>query len=78
MNATWLTVDFDDLRHVPSFVGHPTRSKHTFDEVAKAGLQETLSEQFVQGMHGFTSWLETNTYPVTPVSYTHLTLPTKA
>ena len=65
MNATWLTVDFDDLRHVPSFVGHPTRSKHTYDEVVKAGLQETLSEQFIQGMHGFTSWLESNTYPVT-------------
>tara|TARA_B100000767_G_scaffold273936_1_gene305487 strand:+ start:825 stop:1571 length:747 start_codon:yes stop_codon:yes gene_type:complete len=46
-------------------VGHPTRSKHTYDEVEKAGLRETLSEKFIQGMHGFTSWLDTNSYPVT-------------
>lgn len=65
MNATWLTVDFDDMRHVPSYSGHPTRSKHTYDQIAEAGLRETLSENFVQGMHGFSSWLETNTFPVT-------------
>lgn len=65
MNATWLTVDFDDIRHVPSYSGHPTRSKHTYDEIAHSGLRESLSEKFVQGMHGFSSWLETNTFPVT-------------
>ena len=65
MNATWLTVDFDDVRHIPSFYGHPTRSKHAYEYIIESGLQETLSEQFVQGMHGFTSWLETNTHPVT-------------
>lgn len=31
----------------------------------ETGIHETLSEQFLQGMHGFTSWLDTNEYPVT-------------
>lgn len=65
MNATWLTVDFDDVRHIPSFYGHPTRSKHTYDSITGSGLQETLSEKFVQGMRGFSAWLETNAHPVT-------------
>lgn len=65
MNGTWLTVDFDDERHVPSFSGHPTRSKHTYEEVEKSGIRETLSEQFVQGMDGFTDWLDTHVFPVT-------------
>ena len=65
MNATWLTVDFDDLRHIPSFYGHPTRSKHTYQYIKESRMQDALSEQFIQGMRGFTSWLETHTHPVT-------------
>lgn len=65
MNATWLTVDLDDKRHIPSFYGHPKRSKHSYAHIIESKVQETLSEQFVQGMRGFTSWLATNTHPVT-------------
>lgn len=65
MNSTWLTVDFDDKRHLPSFCGHPKRSKHTYEHVIETGLHETLSKEFVEGMQGFEAWLETNNHPVT-------------
>ena len=78
MKRTWLTVDFDDLRHVPSAQGHPTRSKRPV-----TGNQ--LSEPYTSAMKSFEAWLDTTTHPLTlfviadlfeSVSYTHLTLPT--
>ena len=55
---TWLTIDTDDVRHVPSNQGHPTRSK------PDQGLPD-LSERFKLGLKGFASWMRTHDYPVT-------------
>ena len=57
MKRTWLTVDFDDLRHVPSAQGHPTRSKKP---VEARGLSKTCL-----GLERFEAWLEGNEHPVT-------------
>lgn len=65
MKATWLTVDFDDERHVPRFSGHPTRSRHAQAYIEEAGLNKQLSEPFKAGMKGFEEWLGTNSHPVT-------------
>ena len=58
MKRTWLTVDFDDLRHVPSAQGHPTRS-------TKPVEQQGLSEAYEIGLQQFEAWLESNQHPVT-------------
>ena len=55
---TWLTIDTDDVRHVPSNQGHPTRSNPN-------PTLPQLSEQFKSGMKGFTSWMRTHDYPLT-------------
>ena len=65
MKATWLTVDFDDERHVPRFSGHPTRSQHDQTHIEQAELDKQLSESFKIGMKGFEEWLRTNSHPVT-------------
>ena len=58
MKRTWLTVDFDDLRHVPSAQGHPTRSKDSPED-------KVLSERYKVALKGFESWLASATHPVT-------------
>ncbi|MGB1633440.1 MAG: hypothetical protein ACPHEN_08705, partial [Candidatus Poseidoniaceae archaeon] len=58
MRRTWLTVDTDDFRHVPSNQGHPTRSK------PNAALPQ-ISDQFKQGFHRFHVWMSTHQHPVT-------------
>jgi hypothetical protein len=58
LNRVWLTVDTDDLRHVPSHQGHPTRSKPDND-------LPLLSDKFRSGMVGFKRWLNTHDRAVT-------------
>ena len=53
----WLTVDSDDLRHLPKFQGHPRRSKPI--------AQERISSTFQLGMQRFSEWLDTHNFPVT-------------
>ena len=55
---TWCTVDTDDLRHVPSHQGHPTRSK---EEEALPDYSQRLQE----GFRGFKQWMESNEVAVT-------------
>ncbi|MDP6869840.1 MAG: polysaccharide deacetylase family protein [Candidatus Poseidoniaceae archaeon] len=50
MKPVWLTVDSDDLRHVPSSQGHPTRSSGKFEE--------GTSQLMLQAMNSFRSWLD--------------------
>lgn len=57
---TWLTIDCDDIRHVPKNQGHPTRSNFDVE-----GTREQLSQQFRSGMIGFENWMETHQSPVT-------------
>ena len=57
---TWLTIDCDDIRHVPKNQGHPTRSNSKTVDSSKL-----LSEQFRNGMNGFDKWMETHQFPVT-------------
>jgi hypothetical protein len=49
---TWLTVDSDDLRHLPKHQGHPTRSTVPFH-----GNPGELSSTFRAGWQGFVSWM---------------------
>ena len=58
VRRTWLTIDTDDLRHVPSNQGHPTRSK------PNPSLPD-VSEQFREGFAGFDAWMDTHNHPVT-------------
>ena len=58
LRQTWLTIDTDDVRHVPANQGHPSRSKPD-------STLPTLSEQFKSGMKGFASWMDSHEYPVT-------------
>ena len=58
MTKTWLTVDCDDLRHIPKHYGHPTRSKQPISSTK-------LSPAFKLGMQGFETWLSTHNKPVT-------------
>lgn len=55
---TWCTVDTDDLRHVPTHQGHPTRSK------AKETLPD-YSSHLKEGFHQFKQWMESNEVAVT-------------
>ena len=59
MNA-WITIDTDDLRHLPRYQGHPTRSKHT----APTNTDD-LSEDFQRGLEGFKRWMESHGHGVT-------------
>lgn len=58
VRRTWLTVDTDDIRHVPSNQGHPTRSNPDL-------TLPNLSERFKLGMKGFVAWMDTHDLPVT-------------
>ena len=58
LKRTWLTVDFDDLRHVPSAQGHPTRSKRPV-------VGKQLSEAYISAMKAFETWLANTTHAVT-------------
>ena len=50
MKPVWLTVDTDDLRHVPKSQGHPTRSR---------GIsQQGTSKQMLEAMRSFDTWLD--------------------
>ena len=57
---TWLTVDSDDLRHLPVYQGHPTRSKQQYE-----GEHGILSLRFRQGWSGFLAWMESHDACVT-------------
>ena len=50
---TWMTVDTDDLRHLPAHQGHPTRSKAPFE-----GPLDRLSKPFTDGWNRFLDWME--------------------
>jgi len=58
LRRTWFTIDTDDVRHVPSNQGHPTRSKP--DETLPM-----ISEQFRNGVERLTSWLHRHEHPIT-------------
>lgn len=60
LNHTWLTIDCDDVRHVPKVQGHPTRSNSN-----GVGPTEKLSEQFIRGMNGFENWMDKHQSPIT-------------
>lgn len=49
----WLTVDSDDIRHLPRHQGHPTRSRHSLP-VDCAGTGP--SPELKIGMEGFSRW----------------------
>lgn len=58
MNRTWLTIDCDDIRHIPKHHGHPTRTKSPI-------ASKELSDEFKLGMQGFAAWLASHNKPVT-------------
>ena len=58
LHRTWLTIDTDDLRHVPSNQGHPTRSNPD-------NKLPDISEQFRAGIEGLRKWLGNHELPVT-------------
>ncbi len=60
LNFTWLTIDCDDLRHIPSNQGHPTRSNN----LARTKSTD-LSKRFINGMNGFEKWMNSHASPVT-------------
>ena len=56
MDPLWLTVDSDDIRHLPRHQGHPTRSHQPLpDGHEEADPSPTLRA----GMAGFAAWLDT-------------------
>ena len=57
---TWMTVDTDDLRHLPKHQGHPTRSKAAFP-----GPMDQLSQPCQQGWAGFVDWMASHQGAVT-------------
>jgi peptidoglycan/xylan/chitin deacetylase (PgdA/CDA1 family) len=57
VKPVWLTVDSDDLRHLPKHQGHPTRSKHPYSERVSIKMQ--------QAMKSFRQWLDTTRVPLT-------------
>ena len=57
---TWLTVDSDDLRHLPVYQGHPTRSTTQYD-----GGEGILSTRFRNGWNGFVQWMQGHNASVT-------------
>lgn len=52
---TWFTVDTDDIRHLPRYQGHPTRSKRRYAEEASS-----LSLTFKSGWQAFLNWMHTH------------------
>ena len=58
LDHTWLTVDCDDIRHIPKNQGHPTRSKKKINSYQ-------LSSQFSKGLIGFEKWFSSHKSPVT-------------
>ena len=58
MSLTWLTIDCDDIRHIPKHHGHPTRTKSPI-------TSDELSPAFRLGMKGFEEWLVSHDKPVT-------------
>lgn len=52
---TWMTVDADDLRHLPKHQGHPTRSTTDY-----TGTSEKASPSFRLGWSGFLRWMGTH------------------
>ena len=63
-SSTWISIDFDDHRHLPRHSGHPTRSNNS--HITSANKE--LSEDFLKGMTGLENWLNSNNYPVTFLS----------
>lgn len=57
---TWMTVDTDDLRHLPKHQGHPSRSRVPF-----TGPLDQLSPDFQRGWAGFVAWMESHQGAVT-------------
>ena len=57
---TWMTVDADDLRHLPQHQGHPTRSTVPFK-----GRSDQPSEAFRSGWEGFVRWMGSHDGAVT-------------
>ena len=57
---TWMTVDADDLRHLPRHQGHPTRSTVPFK-----GRSDQPSEAFRSGWEGFVRWMGSHDGAVT-------------
>jgi len=57
---SWLTIDSDDLRHLPIYQGHPTRSKNTY-----SGNKDELSREFRLGWTGFVNWMHTHDMGIT-------------
>lgn len=57
---TWMTVDTDDLRHLPKHQGHPTRSTVPF-----TGSLDGVSDEFQRGWKGFLNWMDTHEGAVT-------------
>ena len=57
---TWMTVDTDDLRHLPKHQGHPTRSTDPFK-----GPSDRLSPEFQEGWAGFVRWMASHRGAVT-------------
>ena len=58
MSLTWLTIDCDDIRHIPKHHGHPTRTKSPI-------ASDELSPAFRLDMKGFEEWLVSHDKPVT-------------
>ena len=58
MTYTWLTVDCDDIRHIPKHHGHPTRTKSPIQS-------NSFISRFHTGMEGFETWLSSHDKPVT-------------
>ena len=50
MHSVWLTVDSDDIRHIPTSQGHPTRSKGV--------PHEGTSPEMATAMKYFREWLD--------------------
>lgn len=57
---TWMTVDTDDLRHLPKHQGHPTRSTQPFTRPS-----DELSPEFQRGWTGFVDWMASHQGAVT-------------
>ena len=57
MQPVWLSVDSDDLRHIPSSQGHPTRSKGV--------RHQGTSDQMKRAMFSFRKWLDSTQVSLT-------------
>ncbi|MDC0056449.1 polysaccharide deacetylase family protein [Deltaproteobacteria bacterium] len=51
----WLTVDSDDIRHIPRHQGHPKRSKK---KLAEPYQVSEPSPDLLLGMKGFSKWID--------------------